>query len=253
MDLMFYLLPLFFLTAMIYASAGFGGGSTYLALLVLFGFPYASIPKIALILNIVVVSGGLFHYIKSENLKWQQAVPFIIPSMLFAYLGGRIPIGKTLFLILLGVSLAFAGLRLLLTNSIPAQAVVATRFAQWMIGTCLGGLIGFLSGLVGIGGGIFSACCRATQELNSLSSLIRSRSSLRGCANRTRKSWSTPTPAPSWPTRQSMPLSSRHRYLRTTTWRAQLWRHASMSWSRSRCARRAPRQATLSHGRRPTG
>lgn len=157
MDQLITMIPLFFLTAMIYSSVGFAGGSTYLALLFLFSFPYYQIPQIALILNLVVVSGGLYHYIKAGHLSFKKTLPFIVTSIPLAYLGGRIPVGKTLFLVLLGISLTAAGVRLLFTNSLDNPVAVKMNRLQTVLPLFLGAIFGFVSGLVGIGGGIFLA------------------------------------------------------------------------------------------------
>lgn len=153
----YYLIPLFFVTALIYSSVGFGGGSTYLALLVLFNFPYESMPKVALLCNLVVVSGGLYHYVKNRHLSIHLILPFIVTSIPFAYLGGKTPIQKPTFLLLLAISLVATGLRLLFTDqSSPAETQLSSK-KMWMAGLPLGAFLGFFSGSVGIGGGIFLA------------------------------------------------------------------------------------------------
>lgn len=158
-----WLVPLFFLTALIYSMAGFGGGSTYLALLVLFGLPYESIPKIALLCNLVVVSGSFIHFYRRGHFSLTRVLPFVLTSIPLAYLGGRIPISEDLFMILLGLTLAIAGLHLLLKSVRPelveGRICGSTSSPRTIvgIGVAVGGAVGFLSGLVGIGGGIFLA------------------------------------------------------------------------------------------------
>ncbi len=155
MESVAYLIPLFFVTAVVYASVGFGGGSTYLALLVLSGIPYGAIPKLALICNLIVVTGGLYHYLRQSLLPYRRVLPFILTSVPLAYLGGSIPLDKRLFLTLLAISLAIAGLRLLLTGySVQSRNPRSDR-TIWGLGLSVGALLGFVSGLVGIGGGIF--------------------------------------------------------------------------------------------------
>lgn len=151
----FLLTTLFFCAAVFYASVGFGGGSTYLALLVLFALPYTSIPQLALLCNITVAGGGTYHFLRAGHLNLTRALPFVIASIPCAYLGGRIPISKSVFLFLLGITLACAGLRLLIKQRYPVQQ--RSNTAQRIIGTGAGAGLGFLSGLVGIGGGIFLA------------------------------------------------------------------------------------------------
>ncbi len=150
-----YLLFLFFVTAALYASVGFGGGSTYNALLVLSGADYRILPAIALSCNIIVVAGGTFAFARSGNLRLGRIAPFLITSIPAAWAGGRIPVSETLFIGALGFSLLAAGLHLALDRKHDADAHLrpASPTLAWIVG----GLIGFLSGLVGIGGGIFLA------------------------------------------------------------------------------------------------
>ena len=81
---------LFFVTALIYSSVGFGGGSTYLALLLLWGLPYQIFPIIALSCNIIVVSGNSLNYIRAGNHNFRLLNPFLIGSIPFAFLGGTL-------------------------------------------------------------------------------------------------------------------------------------------------------------------
>ena len=149
------LIFLFVITAVLYASVGFGGGSTYNALLVLSGADYRILPAIALGCNIIVVAGGTFAFAKGGNLKWGRIAPFLITSIPAAWAGGRIPVSETLFIGALGFSLLAAGLHLALDRNRDLDT--ATRPAPAALAWSVGAGIGFLSGLVGIGGGIFLA------------------------------------------------------------------------------------------------
>ena len=88
---------LFFITAILYSSVGFGGGSTYLALLLIWDTPYYIFPIIALCCNIIVVSGNCFNYSRAGNLKIKLALPYLIASVPLAYVGGSIQIEKHIF------------------------------------------------------------------------------------------------------------------------------------------------------------
>ena len=88
---------LFFLTAILYSSVGFGGGSTYLALLLIWDIPYYIFPIIALICNIIVVSGNSFNYIRAGNYNIKLLIPFLIGSIPFAFIGGTLVIKKDIF------------------------------------------------------------------------------------------------------------------------------------------------------------
>ena len=149
------LLALMFLaTALLYASVGFGGGSTYTALLVLVGVNYLAIPVISLACNIIVVSAGAFNYVRAGHVKWQRVWPFIVLSVPLAWLGGRISVPEAVFVGLLSVALFFAGLMLLPQGG----AIDLTQEENSTVKNALiGGGLGLLSGLVGIGGGIFLA------------------------------------------------------------------------------------------------
>lgn len=153
------LLPLlFFVTALLYAAVGFGGGSTYNALLVLQGVDYRIFPAIALLCNMIVVSGGVWQFSRQGHVRWSRLVPFLAASIPAAWIGGRLPIAEQVFIGLLGFSLCFAGLRLMFqpASTGDGEASLNGETAHWKAGL-VGGGIGFLSGLVGIGGGIFLA------------------------------------------------------------------------------------------------
>ena len=101
---------LFFVTAILYSSVGFGGGSTYLALLLIWGIPYQIFPIIALSCNIIVVSGNSFNYIRAGNLNLKLLLPYLIGSIPLAFIGGSLPVEKKFFEILLLIVLSVAGL-----------------------------------------------------------------------------------------------------------------------------------------------
>ena len=146
---------LFFVTAILYSSVGFGGGSTYLALLFIWGIPYFIFPLIALSCNIVVVSGNCFNYIRAGNLNLKLLIPYLIGSIPLAFIGGSLPIEKKIFEILLFVVLAIAGLLLLFNFKSYEDNEKDCRKIPVAISILIGGILGFISGVVGIGGGIF--------------------------------------------------------------------------------------------------
>ena len=104
---------LFLVTAILYSSVGFGGGSTYLALLLITGIPYFIIPVIALSCNIIVVLGNCINYIRAGNLNFKNLAPYLIGSIPLAFIGGSLPIEKKVFEIILFLVLAVAGILLL--------------------------------------------------------------------------------------------------------------------------------------------
>ena len=106
----------FFITAIFYSSVGFGGGSTYLALLLIWKIPYYIFPIIALFCNIIVVTGSSINYIRTGNLNLKLLIPYLIGSIPFAFLGASISIEKELFEILLFFVLIVAGIFLLIES-----------------------------------------------------------------------------------------------------------------------------------------
>jgi len=145
----------FLATALLYASVGFGGGSTYTALLALSGADYRLLPFVSLVCNVIVVTGGTIRYARADLVPWRRMVPLVAASAPLALLGGLTPIRQPVFMGLLGVSLLVAGVLLLLQRE--PRLLPPARQARPITNAALGGAIGYLSGLVGIGGGIFLA------------------------------------------------------------------------------------------------
>tara|TARA_B100001245_G_scaffold233019_1_gene216122 strand:+ start:53 stop:802 length:750 start_codon:yes stop_codon:yes gene_type:complete len=146
---------LFFVTALIYSSVGFGGASTYLALLLLWGVPYHIFPIIALACNIIVVSGNSFNYSRAGNLNLKLIFPYLLGSIPFAFFGGSIQIEKELFEIILFLVLGIAGGLLLINFKSYDNNSANYKALPIYISSLIGVVLGFVSGIVGIGGGIF--------------------------------------------------------------------------------------------------
>lgn len=150
------LLSFFFVIAFVYASVGFGGGSSYLAILALYALPFKEIRLIALICNIVVVTGGTILFVRNNHVSWEKVIPLVLVSIPMAFLGARLRIEQHTFYVLLGCSLiAVASLmwaKKRSANDITAPVEGQTNYTKEGL---LGGSIGFLSGMLGIGGGIF--------------------------------------------------------------------------------------------------
>jgi len=146
---------LFFVTALIYSSVGFGGASTYLALLLLWGVPYHIFPIIALVCNIIVVSGNSFNYSRAGNLNLKLLFPYLLGSVPFAFFGGSIQIEKELFEIILFFVLGISGVLLLVNFKSYDDNTERYKKLPIYISVLIGLVLGFVSGIVGIGGGIF--------------------------------------------------------------------------------------------------
>jgi uncharacterized membrane protein YfcA len=142
----------FFTIALLYATVGFGGGSSYLAMLAVSNVPYELMPKIALVCNLLVVTSGSYLYYKSGYFSKKLILPFMMSSVPMAFLGGLYPVSEKVFLGLLATSLLFAGLRVIFVKNHEAEA---TKLPSLAVSLIVGGLLGLLSGVVGIGGGIF--------------------------------------------------------------------------------------------------
>ena len=146
---------LFFVTALLYSSVGFGGGSTYLALLLIWEIPYYILPVIALGCNIIVVSGNSINYIKAGNLNLKLLTPYLIGSVPMAFIGGTLEIEKNIFEILLFFVLLVSGLLLLFNFKSYDDNENKYKEVKYIYSLFIGSIIGILSGIVGIGGGIF--------------------------------------------------------------------------------------------------
>ena len=145
----------FFITAIFYSSIGFGGGSTYLALMLIWDVPFYIFPIIALICNIIVVTGNSINFLRTKNINLNLLTPYLIGSVPFAYFGASISIDKSLFEILLFLILLIAGIFLLLESKSFNKDQISIRQVSKVVSILIGSIIGFISGLVGIGGGIF--------------------------------------------------------------------------------------------------
>lgn len=144
----------FFATALLYASVGFGGGSTYNALLLLADLPVAVVPVLALACNIVVVAVGANRFRQAGSLDWDRFWPFAVASVPAAWIGGFIHVPAWLFVGLLSLCLTLAGLLLIwppLWRDRGLRAAPNSRLAD----AAWGALLGLVAGVTGIGGGIY--------------------------------------------------------------------------------------------------
>lgn len=147
-----YLPVIFFVIALFYSSVGFGGGSSYLAILSLFISDFYEIRSTALLLNICVVSIGTLSYIKHRVFNMRLFWPFMISSIPLAYLGAQLRLSQMAFFLILGLSLMLSGAFLILRF---LRSKMDSKEYGLVKKISLGGIIGLLSGISGIGGGIF--------------------------------------------------------------------------------------------------
>ncbi|WOE74956.1 sulfite exporter TauE/SafE family protein [Alterisphingorhabdus coralli] len=152
------LAPAFLLIALLYAAVGFGGGSSYTALLALAGTDYRILPALSLICNIAVTTGGCWRFARAGHIPWRRAFPLVVIALPFAWIGGLLAIPQLWFIGLLGASLGVAGGLMLLYR--PPLSVELEQGAGALQGYGLfaaSACLGLLAGIVGIGGGIFLA------------------------------------------------------------------------------------------------
>lgn len=184
MSLLFVLIPLI---AFLYASVGFGGATGYLAAMSFFGIPPKIMASTALLLNILVASISFTSFYRAGHLRRGLLIPFLLTSVPAAFLGGTFKITDEIYSILLYVVLTFVAIRLLFfSNKQDDNQFLHSIPLTWSL--VIGFSIGLLSGMVGIGGGIFlspiiifarwgtpkqaSAVSAAFIVLNSISGLI---------------------------------------------------------------------------------
>ena len=145
------LLILLLLVAFLYASVGHGGASGYLALMSLFAFPVTFMKPTALVLNILVSGISFYFYYREKKFEWKLFYPFAITSIPFSFLGGIITIETHIYKIILATVLLFAVARLL---GLFGKQKGKLKPVNIPLALFIGAVIGFLSGLIGIGGGI---------------------------------------------------------------------------------------------------
>jgi uncharacterized membrane protein YfcA len=150
------LLPLLavgiFIIAMLYASVGHGGASGYLAVMAMFSLHPAALKPTALVLNIVVAGVATWLYLTARQFSWRAFWPFAVTSIPASYFGGCFSLPPHLYRPVLGVVLLFAAWRLFVRQDRPEREIRPPRLLPAM---AIGAVLGFFSGLIGVGGGIF--------------------------------------------------------------------------------------------------
>ena len=159
---------LFVITAALYSSIGLGGGSTYIALMVIVGIQTSNIPITALICNICVVGINLLRY-RGTPFPYRTITPLLCASIPMAYLGGQSEISPTFFQLLLGTVLIVSGMAIGIKRDNMKTETPMTTIHCLVIGSILGGL----AGLVGIGGGIFLIPILHAYNVGSTSQIAR--------------------------------------------------------------------------------
>lgn len=140
-----------FLVAILYSSVGHGGASGYLAVLALFGVAAAVTRPTSLVLNLFVSSIAFVQFYRAGHFDLKTFLPFAAGSIPMAFLGGMIQLPTTVYKIVLGTALILAAIRL----AINLKSDTEMRAPNLWICLLVGAVLGFVSGLVGIGGGVF--------------------------------------------------------------------------------------------------
>lgn len=147
-----YLPFIFFIIALFYSSVGFGGGSSYLAIMSLFLTDFYEIRSTALILNICVVSIGTLIFVRNKVFDFKLFWPFLVSSIPLAYLGAQLKLSQEAFFLILGSALILSGVAMMLRY---LSAKLESHKFSLVKKLSLGGSVGLLAGISGIGGGIF--------------------------------------------------------------------------------------------------
>jgi uncharacterized protein len=144
----------FFAAALLYASVGNAGASAYLAVMALFGLAPEMMKPTALALNILVASIATYRFVRARCFSWQVFWPFAVTSIPFSYLGGRIQLSSAVYKPLVGIVLLYIAYRLFRDANQPTEVKIQRSMPVWLA-LVAGAGIGFLAGLIGLGGGIF--------------------------------------------------------------------------------------------------
>ena len=150
-----YLLPiLFFFIAFIYSSVGLGGGSSYAALMAIFGISYQMIPTTSLTLNLLVTFFGMINFWRSGYGRFNLILPFLVTSLPMAYLAGSLDFSKKTFELFLLITLIIVVIRIYFFNELKIS-IALNNFEKKVLIFLTGSILGFVAGGIGIGGGIY--------------------------------------------------------------------------------------------------
>jgi len=138
--------------AFLYASVGHGGASGYLAVLALFGFAIVQMKSSALVLNLLIAAVSFWAFQRARHFEWKLFWPFAVTSVPFSFIGGFLTLSPKVYGLLLAGTLLYASVRLALARSGAETAWTGPRLP---VALGAGAGIGLLSGMVGVGGGIF--------------------------------------------------------------------------------------------------
>jgi len=145
----------FFVIALLYSTVGHAGASGYLATMALLSFTPEVMKPTALALNIIVALVATIRFATAGHFSWRLFWPFALASVPMAYIGGGLALHTTVYKILVGIALVFVAIHLILRSSVASDDTEQAGYPGIVASLAVGGGIGFLSGLTGVGGGIF--------------------------------------------------------------------------------------------------
>lgn len=192
------LCALIFLVALLYSSVGHGGASGYLAVMSLFSFAPAQMAPSALCLNILVAGTAFMAYWRAGHFSPRLLIPFVVASLPAAFLGGLTQVSVRVYSLLLGGVLIYAAVRLAFHRPSPGDEGLL-RPPRLRVALPVGAGIGYLSGIVGVGGGIFlspllmllrRADAKRTAAVSAAFIVLNSAAGLYGHISRARMDWS---------------------------------------------------------------
>lgn len=154
-ELTVLIFSLFFLVALLYSSVGHAGATGYLAIMALLSFPVDGIKGTSLVLNILVSAIGTYRFLKAGYFDKKTFLTFAVTSIPIAFVGGAMQLDPKLFKLLAGVFLMLSAVLLIGKNYLVKPNNEAPRGIPLVPGLGIGAVIGFLSGLIGVGGGVF--------------------------------------------------------------------------------------------------
>ena len=150
----YFLAALFFIVAFVYSSVGLGGGSSYTALLAIFGASTLAIPMVSLSLNLFVTSIGSYNFIRNKHAKAKLIFPFLVSSIPMAYIGGSLKLPTHVFNWILLISLMFVAARIYIWKNATLNLNLNKK-QRIIISLISGSILGLIAGIVGIGGGVY--------------------------------------------------------------------------------------------------
>lgn len=194
----------FFLIAVLYSTVGHAGASGYLAMMVLLSFPPDVMKPAALVLNIVVAMAASYRFYVAGHFSWRLFWPFAVTSVPLAYLGGGLALDSHVYRTLVGIALVSSAAYIAIRYRAPGDDETGIRMPGIPISLIVGGVIGFVSGLTGVGGGIFlspalvMARWSGLRQTSAIAALFILVNSVSGLVGHLQKSGAVPEGLPVW-------------------------------------------------------